>query len=120
MANTPKTPAPVNLSQLMAISPADGRYASRCDGLRPIFSEFGLIRFRTLVEVQWLRHLAEDAGIDELKPWPAAINPVLEALATDFKAEDAAEVKGIEAVTNHDVKAVEYLIKNRIDTVADA
>ncbi|MDH3400436.1 MAG: adenylosuccinate lyase [Chromatiales bacterium] len=120
MAKTPKSPAPVNLSQLMAISPADGRYASRCDSLRPIFSEFGLIRFRTLVEVQWLRHLADDAGIEELKPWPAALNPVLEALATNFRAEDAAEVKGIEAVTNHDVKAVEYLIKNRIDTVADA
>lgn len=120
MAKTPKSSAPVNLSQLMAISPADGRYASRCDSLRPIFSEFGLIRFRTLVEVRWLRHLAEDAGIEELKPWPDAVNPVLEALATDFKSEDAAEVKGIEAVTNHDVKAVEYLIKNRIDTVADA
>ena len=120
MANTPKSPAPVNLSQLMAISPADGRYAARSDSLRPIFSEFGLIRFRTLVEVQWLRHLAQDAGLEELKPWPTDINPVLDALATDFKAEDAAEVKGIEAVTNHDVKAVEYLIKNRIDTVAGA
>jgi adenylosuccinate lyase len=104
----------------MALSPADGRYSARCDRLRPIFSEFGLIRFRTLVEVQWLRHLAQDAGLEELKPWPKSIEPVLDALISRFGMEDAAEVKAIEATTNHDVKAVEYLIKNRISTVKGA
>jgi adenylosuccinate lyase len=110
----------IDPGRLMALSPVDGRYASRCDGLRTIFSEFGLIRFRTLVEVQWLRHLGHDAGLKELQPWPVAVEPVLEALATRFGLDEASEVKRIEATTNHDVKAVEYLIKSRIDTVDGA
>ena len=120
MTNTSSSDSPVDLSLLMALSPADGRYASRCDSLRPIFSEFGLIRFRTRVVVQWLRHLARDAGLDELKPWPGNVDAVLETLVSAFGANEAAEVKSIEAITNHDVKAVEYLVKNRIDTVPGA
>ncbi|MCJ7558400.1 MAG: adenylosuccinate lyase [Gammaproteobacteria bacterium] len=120
MPNTPSSDTRVDFSQLMALSPTDGRYAARCDSLRPIFSEFGLIRFRTQVEVQWLRHLARDAGLDELKPWPGEVDPVLDTLAFAFSAKEAAEVKSIEAITNHDVKAVEYLLKNRIDTVEGA
>lgn len=120
MSNTSSSDSTAHNFQLMALSPADGRYASRCESLRPIFSEFGLIRFRTRVEVQWLRHLARDAGLAELKPWPAGVDPVLETLAFAFSAKEAAEVKSIEAITNHDVKAVEYLVKNRIDTVPGA
>ncbi|MFK8053690.1 MAG: adenylosuccinate lyase [Woeseiaceae bacterium] len=99
---------------LLALSPVDGRYASKVDALRPLVSEFGLIRFRILVEVRWLQTLAASPEIPELAALPAAINDELERLATAFTTEDAAGVKAIEAVTNHDVKACEYYIKQCI------
>ena len=109
----------MNKPSLTAISPVDGRYAGKCESLRPIFSEYGLIRYRTLTEVRWFEHLLEEPGITELSEIPAAAQRALETLAVDFSAEDAQQVKDIEATTNHDVKAVEYLVKSRLEA-ADA
>ncbi len=99
---------------LTALSPLDGRYAGKVDALRPIFSEYGLIRARVKVEVEWLLALASEPGIVELKPFSDAAVARLRALADGFSVADAARVKAIEATTNHDVKAVEYLIKERL------
>ncbi|QNN48072.1 adenylosuccinate lyase [Thermomonas brevis] len=99
---------------LTALSPLDGRYAGKVDPLRPIFSEYGLIRARVKVEVEWLLALADAPGIPELAPFSDAAAARLRALADGFSVEDAARVKAIEATTNHDVKAVEYLIKERL------
>ena len=99
---------------LTALSPLDGRYAGKVDALRPIFSEYGLIKARVKVEVEWLLALANETGIAELKPFSAAAKAKLKALADDLSVDDAARVKQIEATTNHDVKAVEYLIKERL------
>jgi adenylosuccinate lyase len=99
---------------LLALSPLDGRYAGKVDALRPVFSEFGLIRARVKVEVEWLLALASEPGIVELAPFCDAAAARLRALARDFSTDDAARVKEIERTTNHDVKAVEYLIKERL------
>ena len=104
---------------LTALSPLDGRYAGKVDALRPIFSEYGLIKARVKVEVEWLLALAEEAGIGELKPFSDAAKSRLKALADDLSVDDAARVKAIEATTNHDVKAVEYLIKERLKDDAE-
>ncbi|WP_120995328.1 adenylosuccinate lyase [Stutzerimonas urumqiensis] len=101
----------MQLSSLTAISPVDGRYGSKTTALRSIFSEFGLIRFRVLVEVRWLQRLAAHDGIPELKPFSSQANEVLEELAERFSVDHAERVKQFERTTNHDVKAVEYLIK---------
>ncbi len=101
-------------AQLLALSPLDGRYAGKVDALRPIFSEFGLIKARVRVEVEWLLALASDPGIVELKPFPEPAADRLRALARDFSLADATRVKDIERATNHDVKAVEYLIKEQL------
>jgi len=108
------TPAPISDLALLALSPLDGRYAAKVDALRPIFSEYGLIRARVEVEVEWLLALAAEPGIAELAPFPAAAQARLRALATGFSVADAARVKEIERTTNHDVKAVEYFIKERL------
>ncbi len=99
---------------LTALSPLDGRYAGKVDALRPIFSEYGLIKARVKVEVEWLLALAAEPGIVELAPFSPAAVKRLRALAEDFSMEAAARVKVIERTTNHDVKAVEYLIKERL------
>ncbi len=101
-------------AQLLALSPLDGRYAGKVDVLRPIFSEFGLIKARVKVEVEWLLALASEPGIVELKSFSDSAANRLRALARDFSPTDAARVKDIERTTNHDVKAVEYLIKERL------
>ena len=106
-------------AQLLALSPLDGRYAAKVDALRPIFSEFGLIRARVRVEVEWLLALAAEPAIVELKPFSAAAVDRLRALAAEFSTADAARVKEIERTTNHDVKAVEYLIKERLSNDAE-
>ena len=108
------TPAPVPDPALLALSPLDGRYAAKVDALRPIFSEYGLIHARVRVEVEWLLALAAEPGIVELAPFSAADQARLRALARDFSVADAARVKEIERTTNHDVKAVEYFIKERL------
>src|SRR5690606_27080153 len=101
-------------AQLLALSPLDGRYAAKVEVLRPVFSEFGLIRARVKVEVEWLLALAAEPGIGELAPLPEEAAARLRAIATDFSPADAARVKEIERTTNHDVKAVEYFIKERL------
>ncbi len=101
-------------SALLALSPLDGRYAGKVDALRPIFSEYGLIRARVKVEIEWLLALAAEPGIGELAPFSATATQTLRALAEGFSVADAARVKEIERTTNHDVKAVEYFIKERL------
>ena len=104
---------------LTALSPLDGRYAGKVDPLRPIFSEYGLIRARVKVEVEWLLALAAEPGIPELAPFSAGAAARLRALADGFSVEHAARVKAIEATTNHDVKAVEYFLKEQLKDDAE-
>ncbi len=104
---------PLALDALTAVSPLDGRYARHTADLRHSVSEFGLIRLRTLVEVRWLQQLAAAAEIAELAPLDAAEQQCMEALVSDFKPEHAARVKAIEQTTNHDVKAVEYFLREQ-------
>lgn len=104
----------MDLSQLTAISPVDGRYGSKTAALRPIFSEFGLIRHRVLVEVRWLQHLAKEKAITEVPDFSADTQKQLNDLVDNFSEQDALRVKEIESTTNHDVKAVEYLLKEKI------
>ncbi|AOU98118.1 adenylosuccinate lyase [Acidihalobacter yilgarnensis] len=106
----------MDISTLTALSPVDGRYAAQTQPLRARFSEFGLIAARITVEVRWLQALSAEPGIPEVDALPAASQAMLEQLLTDFSPADAAEVKAIERTTNHDVKAVEYFIKQRIAT----
>ncbi len=106
------------LDTLLALSPLDGRYAAKADPLRPHFSEFGLIRSRLQVEVEWLLALSDCPEIIEVPEFSAAAQARLRAIVTDFLPAQAARVKQIEATTNHDVKAVEYFLKESI--AADA
>lgn len=103
----------MQLSSLTAVSPVDGRYAGKTSALRPIFSEFGLIRCRVQVEVRWLQRLAAHPGIPEVAPFSTEANAVLNRLAENFQLEHAERVKEFERTTNHDVKAVEYLLKEQ-------
>jgi adenylosuccinate lyase len=104
----------MELSALSAISPVDGRYGSKVKSLRPIFSEFGLIKYRVTVEVRWLQKLAATSAIAEVPTFTAQANEVLNQIVTNFSEEDALSIKKIEATTNHDVKAVEYFLKEKI------
>ena len=99
---------------LTALSPLDGRYASKVEALRPIFSEFGLMHRRVQVEIEWLLALAAEPGIRELPPFTETQVKQLHTIADSFAIEEGARIKAIEATTNHDVKAVEYFIKERI------
>jgi len=103
----------MQLSSLTAVSPVDGRYAGKTSALRPIFSEFGLIRCRVQVEVRWLQRLAAHEGVPEVPALSAEANALLDQLATNFQLEHAERVKEFERTTNHDVKAVEYLLKEQ-------
>ena len=102
------------LSTLTAVSPVDGRYGARTTDLREIFSEYGLIHHRVLVEVRWLQTLSDHPGIPEVPPFSAEAKHRLDTMASDFGLADAERVKEIERTTNHDVKAVEYFLKERI------
>ena len=104
----------MELTELTAISPIDGRYAGKTGELRPIFSEFGLIHHRVLVEVRWLQVLAADPGISEVPALSEHANNLLNHIVEKFSIEDAQRVKNIERTTNHDVKAVEYFLKEKI------
>ena len=109
----------MQLSSLTAVSPVDGRYAGKTSALRPIFSEFGLIRCRVQVEVRWLQRLAAHDGIPEVPAFSAEANALLDQLATDFQLEHAERVKEFERTTNHDVKAVEYLLKEQAKRIPE-
>lgn len=99
---------------LVALSPLDGRYAAKVERLRPIFSEFGLMRFRVQVEIAWLLALADEPRILEVPVLSAQARAFLQAIADGFSEADGARIKAIEATTNHDVKAVEYYVKEKI------
>lgn len=101
------------MNTLTALSPLDGRYASKCDALRPFLSEFGLIAARVAVEVRWLQSLANHPAITEIAPFSAATNQALDQIISDFSEADAERIKTIERTTNHDVKAVEYFLKEK-------
>ena len=109
----------MELSALTAISPVDGRYGSKTADLRPVFSEFCLIRARVTVEVRWLQKLAAHPQITEVPALSDEANALLNELVDNFGATEAERVKEIERTTNHDVKAVEYLIKERIQDNAE-
>ncbi|MCH9699676.1 MAG: adenylosuccinate lyase, partial [Gammaproteobacteria bacterium] len=104
----------MTLSPLTAVSPIDGRYANKIEMLRPIFSEYGLIRYRVYIEVEWLKALAMDVGITEINRFTKDTIEQLDNLVIQFSEADAERVKDIEKTTNHDVKAVEYFIKEKI------
>ncbi|MEB4592790.1 adenylosuccinate lyase [Candidatus Thiothrix sp. Deng01] len=104
----------MELSALTALSPTDGRYASKTAALRPWFSEYGLIYHRVLVEIRWLQMLASHPQIAEVPPFSAEANAFLEGILNNFAETDALRVKAIERTTNHDVKAVEYYLKEKI------
>ena len=104
----------MDLTQLTALSPVDGRYGSKTESLRPIFSEFGLIRHRVLVEVRWLQALARHEGISEVPALSSHAERLLNNIVGKFSEQDAQRVKNIERTTNHDVKAVEYFLKEKI------
>lgn len=104
---------------LTAISPIDGRYGNKVDALRPIFSEYGLIRYRVEVEVRWLQALAAQAEIIEVPAFSAEAQQLLNRIVSEFSEADAEAVKNIEKTTNHDVKAVEYFLKQKIQHNAE-
>jgi len=104
----------MQLDSLTAISPIDGRYAAKTASLRPVFSEYGLIYHRLLVEVRWLQSLSSSADIDEVPEFSAAANDLLDKVIADFDPSQARRIKEIESTTNHDVKAVEYFLKEQV------
>ena len=105
----------MELTQLTAISPVDGRYGQKTDALRPIFSEYGLIRHRVIVEVRWLQALAAHEGIAEVPALSSHADRLLNEVIVNFSEQDAQRVKNIESTTNHDVKAVEYFLKEKTE-----
>ncbi|EKU37018.1 MULTISPECIES: adenylosuccinate lyase [Acinetobacter] len=107
------------MNALTALSPLDGRYASKCDALRPFLSEFGLIHARVTVEVRWLQALSNRPEIVEVAPFSNETNAALDAIVSNFSKEDANRIKEIERTTNHDVKAVEYFLKEKIAGITE-
>lgn len=107
----------MELSSLTAVSPVDGRYGDKVSPLRAIFSEYGLLKFRVEVEVRWLQKLAATAEIKEVPAFDADANAYLDAIVANFNETDAARIKTIERTTNHDVKAVEYFLKEKVESV---
>lgn len=100
--------------RLIALSPLDGRYAQKCDPLRPLLSEYALLKFRLTVEIHWLIHLSQQENMPEIKPISAQDQDFLHKIIHDFTINEAQEIKTIENTTKHDVKAVEYYLKNKI------
>lgn len=109
----------MSFSTLTAISPIDGRYRNKVETLSPIFSEYGLIKSRVLVEIRWLQQLAQHPGISEIPTLSSSANGALENIIQNFSLQDAEVIKKIERTTNHDVKAVEYFIKEKISGHAE-
>ena len=106
----------MKLSALTAISPVDGRYQNKTDVLRPIFSEYGLFRYRVLVEVEWLKKLSKNSSIKEIESFSASSTSLLNNIKDNFSIADAERIKEIEKTTNHDMKAVEYFIREKIQS----
>lgn len=110
----------MDLGTLTALSPLDGRYAAKAAALREYLSEYALIRYRVLTEVRWLQHLADDPAIPELKPLEPPVKDLLNGLLDDFTPDDARRIKTLEQKTNHDVKAVEYFLRERLEGISGA
>ena len=108
----------MKLSALTAISPVDGRYQNKMEALRPIFSEYGLFRYRILVEIEWLKKLSVNSNIKEIESFSASSTSLLNNIKDNFSIEDAEKIKEIEKITNHDMKAVEYYIREKIQSDA--
>ncbi|MDW6004302.1 adenylosuccinate lyase [Vibrio mangrovi] len=104
----------MELSALTAVSPVDGRYGSKTIALRSIFSEYGLLKYRTIVEIRWLQKLSNTPGIQEVPAFSQEANNILNEIAANFSEADAERIKEIERTTNHDVKAVEYFLKEKV------
>ncbi len=109
----------MELSALTAVSPVDGRYGSKTIALRSIFSEYGLLKYRAIVEIRWLQKLSATAGIPEVPSFSKEANDFLDQLAANFSEKDAERIKEIERTTNHDVKAVEYFLKEKVAEVPE-
>ena len=107
------------LSSLTAVSPLDGRYADKCETLREYFSEYGLIKRRVIVEVQWLLQLADAGIVPQLPAFEPGARAFLQGLADNFGLAGAERIKAIERTTNHDVKAVEYFLKEKVESNAE-
>ena len=108
----------MDATSLLALSPLDGRYARKAAPLREYLSEYALLRYRTLIEVRWLQHLADEPSIPELESLEPPIKDVLNQIVDEFSGDDAGRIKALEATTNHDVKAVEYYLRQKLDGVA--
>ncbi len=106
----------MTLTALTALSPLDGRYQGKVDALRNYFSEFGLIRYRVLIEIEWFKALSAEAGIAEIAPFSAATVAQLDQFAAHFSESDAEQIKAIEKRTNHDVKAIEYWLREQFSS----
>ena len=109
----------MTLTTLTALSPLDGRYHSRVNSLRTHFSEFGLIYYRVLIEVEWLKALGMESGIPEIKPFSAESIAYLDQLVSQFSEADAEQIKFIEKRTNHDVKAIEYWLREKLSSIPE-
>ncbi|SFC45611.1 adenylosuccinate lyase [Pragia fontium] len=109
----------MKLSSLTAVSPIDGRYGDKVSALRAIFSEFGLLKFRVTVEVRWLQKLADCAQIKEVPAFSQEANDFLNKIVAEFNETDAQRIKTIERTTNHDVKAVEYFLKEKVAAIPE-
>ncbi len=108
----------MDATSLLALSPLDGRYARKAAPLREYLSEYALLRYRTLIEVRWLQHLADEPSIAELESLEPPIKDVLNSIVDEFSVDDAVRIKALEAKTNHDVKAVEYYLRQKLEGVA--
>jgi len=106
----------MTLTALTALSPLDGRYHGKVDALRNYFSEFGLIRYRVLIEIEWFKALNAESGIAEIAPFSAATIAQLDQFAAQFSEADAEQIKAIEKRTNHDVKAIEYWLREQLSS----
>ena len=109
----------MELNALTTLSPIDGRYQDKAAALRPIFSEFGLLKYRVTVEVRWLQKLAAHIQIQEVPALSAEANNYLDSIVANFSVEDANRIKTIERTTNHDVKAVEYFLKEKCEALPE-
>ena len=108
------------MNPISALSPLDGRYGAKLKALQPFFSEYGLIRYRLTVELEWFKALSEEPALTEIAPFTGATLQALDRLAQNFSEADAQAVKAIEAETNHDVKALEYWLKDKLSAFPDA
>ena len=104
----------MNFTSLTALSPLDGRYADQLEPLRSVFSEYGLIKYRIKVELEWLKMLASEPGIEEIDAFSTTTLREIDDIVANFRIEHANEIKAIETRTNHDVKAIEYWLKERL------